>query len=154
MAPLFSMSLAAKSPPILAEDVLDKLADHMEMPLKWTAGKALPGGDFPVDGVSALVNDLIANYNFLDRNWALRLVRAYGSEAQTLLGDARTAEDLGKHFGATLTETEVRWQMSREFAVTAEDVVWRRTKLGLRMSATEIDALDRWMSKANERTAA
>ena len=132
----------------LAEDVLDQLAAHIKIPPKWTAGKALPGGDFPVNGVPALVDDLITNYSFLDRKWALRLVRAYGTEAQKLLGNAGSAEDLGQHFGATLTEAEVRWQMSQEFAVTAEDVVWRRTKLGLRMSATEVDALDYWMSKA------
>ena len=161
----FVLTLEANGPPVLnvfggkittyrclAEDVLDKLASHITMPPKWTAGQALPGGDFPVDGVTSLVDDLLAKYSFLDRKWALRLVRAYGTEAQKLLGTASSSEDLGQHFGATLTEAEVNWQMSQEFAVTAEDVVWRRTKLGLRMSATEIDALDRWMTKAKPRT--
>ncbi|MCY4335963.1 MAG: glycerol-3-phosphate dehydrogenase [Litoreibacter sp.] len=138
----------------LAEDVLVKLADYIEMPSKWTAGKALPGGDFPVDGVAPLVDRLVEKYVFLDKKWALRLVRAYGTEAQSMLGDAGSAEDLGLQFGATLTEREVRWQMHNEFAVTAEDVVWRRTKLGLRMSKTEVDALDHWMLEEKTRAAA
>ena len=71
-----------------------------------------------------------------------------------MLGDAGSAEDLGLQFGATLTEREVRWQMHNEFAVTAEDVVWRRTKLGLRMSKTEVDALDHWMLEEKTRAAA
>ena len=76
----------------------------------------LPGGDFPHDGVARLTHDLKARFPFLSDYWAGRLVRAYGSEAATLLGDAKAAADLGRDFGATLTETEVRWLMTREFA--------------------------------------
>ena len=54
--------------------------------------------------------------------------------------------DLGQSFGATLTESEVRYLMAKEWALTAEDVVWRRSKLGLRLSAAEIAALDDWMA--------
>ena len=60
---------------------------------------------------------------------------------------ARTAEDLGRDFGATLREREVRWLMAQEYAWTAEDVVWRRSKLGIRMSDDEIATLDVWMTK-------
>jgi len=63
-----------------------------------------------------------------------------------VLGDAKSADDLGEAFGATLTALEVRYLMSSEWAVTAEDVVWRRSKLGLRMSAEEIAAIDDWMA--------
>ena len=59
---------------------------------------------------------------------------------------AQSAADLGRSFGATLTEAEVRWLMAREFACTAEDVVWRRSKLGLRMDAAAIAALDAFMA--------
>ena len=63
-----------------------------------------------------------------------------------MLGTAKSLADLGQSFGATLTESEVRYLMSAEWAVTAEDVVWRRSKLGLRLSAGEISALDEWMA--------
>jgi glycerol-3-phosphate dehydrogenase len=111
----------------------------------WTAGVPLPGGDFPVDGVPKLTADLADRYPFLDAFTARRLIRTFGTEASALLGDARTATDLGRAFGAGLTEAELRWLMQKEYARTAEDVVWRRTKLGLRMSADEIAALDTWM---------
>jgi glycerol-3-phosphate dehydrogenase len=58
---------------------------------------------------------------------------------------------LGQDFGATLTEAEVRWLMAQEFAATAADVVWRRSKLGLRMSADQIEKLDRFMADSSSR---
>ncbi|MDH3262763.1 MAG: FAD-dependent oxidoreductase, partial [Paracoccaceae bacterium] len=130
----------------LAETALDKIAPHFpDATGAWTEGVALPGGDFPVDGVETLVSDLRARYPFLSDVWARRLVRAYGTEAREVLGDAKTATDLGRDFGATLSEREVRWLVTREFTRTAEDIVWRRSKLGLRMSAQEIAALEDWL---------
>ena len=135
----------------LAEGALAKLAPFFPAAKgDWTAGVPLPGGDFPVDGVAALIGRLQADYPFLTPAWAARLIRAYGTEAWRVLGPARAAADLGQAFGATLTEAEVRWMQGREFARTAEDVVWRRTRLGLRMTAEEIDALDRWMQSARD----
>jgi glycerol-3-phosphate dehydrogenase len=99
-----------------------------------------------VKGVARLIETLKADYPFLDDRWAARLVRAYGTEAKAMLGDAASAADLGPDFGATLTGQEVRWLMDREYARRAEDVVWRRTKLGLRMSADQLAALDAWMA--------
>ncbi len=113
----------------------------------WTAGVAMPGGDFPVDGVQALIDDLLQRYDFLDGPWAGRLVRAYGTEAIAVLGDARTRKDLGRDFGANLSEAEVRWLMTKEFAETPDDVIWRRSKLGLRMNADQVLALGKWMKK-------
>lgn len=131
---------------VLAEDAMDKLAPFFpDLPGKWTAGVALPGGDFGVDGVDRLIGELQSAYPFLTPFWARRLIRAYGTEAPAVLGDAAAAEDLGKDFGATLTAREVDWLMSREYARTAEDVVWRRNKLGLRMDPGQIAALDDWM---------
>ena len=133
----------------LAEAALARLAPHFPHASgDWTAGVALPGGDFAVDGVEALVDTLQARYPFLDGAWALRLVRAYGTEAAEMLGGARAAEELGRDFGATLTEAEIRWQMTHEFAREASDVVWRRTRLGLKMTADEIAALEDWMQSA------
>jgi glycerol-3-phosphate dehydrogenase len=67
-----------------------------------------------------------------------------------VLGDATVAADLGQQFGAGLTEREVRWLMDNEYVQRAEDVVWRRSKLGLRMTAAEIKALDGWIAKASD----
>ncbi len=139
----------------LAESALAKLTPFFaQAKPAWTARVALPGGDFPQDGVPALTARLAAQYPFLSPYWAGRLVRAYGTEAMTILGQAGTAEALGRDFGATLTEAEVRWLMAREYAVTAADVVWRRTKLGLRMTADQIDTLDRFMADAGRADAA
>jgi glycerol-3-phosphate dehydrogenase len=112
---------------------------------RWTAGVPLPGGDFPVDGVQDQIANLKARFPFLSDYWAARLVRAYGVEAQLVLGTAKTAGDLGRDFGATMTEAELRWLMTHEFACRAADVVWRRSKLGLRMTADQISALDAFM---------
>ena len=134
---------------VLAEDAWDKLARFFpNAGKKWTAGVALPGGDFPVDGVPAQIGALMLTYPFLTDRWARRLIRAYGTQAKEMLGAATTAEDLGRDFGATLTEAEVRWLMSREYAREAADVVWRRSKLGLLLSPEQIDALDSYMADA------
>ncbi|MEQ9042145.1 MAG: glycerol-3-phosphate dehydrogenase [Silicimonas sp.] len=130
----------------LAEQAMKKLAPFLaDLKPAWTAGVPLPGGDFPVGDVSRLVEDLKTAHPFLTDFWAKRLVRAYGTEATEVLGGAADAGVLGEAFGATLTEAEVRWLMQKEYARRAEDVVWRRSKLGLRMSAEEIAALDAWM---------
>ena len=133
----------------LAEGALARLAPFFpQAGGAWTARVPLPGGGFPHDGVAALTADLKRRYGFLGDYWAGRLIRAYGTEAATLLGGAMSAADLGRDFGATLTEAEVRWLMTHEFARAAADVVWRRTKLGLRMTADEIAALDAFMAMA------
>lgn len=133
----------------LAEQALARLKPYFnEMGPDWTAGVALPGGDFPVAGVERLTQEMAEDYPFLDAYWRGRLVRAYGTEAKVICGSATSPEDMGRNFGGTLTEAELRWLMEREYARTAEDVVWRRTKLGLRMSEDEIAALDAFMAEA------
>lgn len=132
----------------LAEGAMARLAPFFPAATgAWTARVPLPGGDFPWDGVAALTGKLRARYPFLDAAWAGRLVRAYGTDAETVLGGAGRREDLGRDFGATLTEAEVRWLVTREYARTAEDIVWRRSKLGLRMSVDEIAALDGFVAE-------
>ena len=126
---------------------MDRIAEHLVIPKPaWTAGAPLPGGDFPVDGVNALIAELKSSYPFLTDVHARRLIRAYGTLARDMLGDAASFGDLGRDFGATLTEREVAWLMTREYAMRAEDVVWRRTKLGLRLTNDQIAALDTWMT--------
>ncbi|MCU0906678.1 MAG: glycerol-3-phosphate dehydrogenase [Rhodobacteraceae bacterium] len=131
----------------LAEHALEKIVPYFPGTSgAWTARVPLPGGDFPVDGVDRLVDRLRADHPFLTPFWARRLVRAYGTEAAAMIGGARQASDLGEDFGATLTAREVAWLMDREYACMAEDVVWRRSKLGLRMDAGQIARLDAFMA--------
>ena len=130
----------------LAEAALEKLKPLFpNMGRPWTAGAPLPGGAFPVDGVADVVAGLRADYPFVDDRFAWRLVRAYGVEAREILGDARAFGDLGRLFGWNLTEAEVRWLMEKEWARGADDVLWRRSKLGLRLDAAQAAALDDWM---------
>jgi glycerol-3-phosphate dehydrogenase len=133
----------------LAESALEKINKHL--PTRqgdWTAGVPLPGGNFEVKNRDFLVEDLQRNYPFLTQKWALRLIKAYGTEAAQILNGAESAADLGQDFGATLTEREVRWLMDREFAVEAADVIWRRSKLGLRLDKDQVATLQDWMQAA------
>jgi len=135
----------------LAEAALARLSPYFDRAgADWTAGVALPGGDFAVDGVDRLVEDLRGTCPFLSAPWARRLVRAYGTEAAQIVSGAREASDLGPDFGATLTGAEVRWQIEHEFAREAADVVWRRTRLGLKMTEGQIAELETWMRQQRE----
>ena len=133
----------------LAEDVLCKLAAQFPAWAEkagWTGHSALPGGDFPRDGAAALEARITAQYPFVDARGARRLVRHYGTDTLTILGSARSREDLGRAFGGGLTEAEIVHLIRHEYARTAADVVWRRTKSGLRMTPAEIDDLDSWIA--------
>jgi glycerol-3-phosphate dehydrogenase len=133
----------------LAEEVLERLAPYLKGTKAregWTAKSPLPGGDMDVSAIPALTAELVREYPFLTPAHAGRLAHAYGTRAAKLLGTAKSIADLGQSFGATLTESEVRYLMSAEWARTAEDVVWRRSKLGLRLSSDEIAAIDDWMA--------
>ncbi|SFD69072.1 glycerol-3-phosphate dehydrogenase [Roseivivax sediminis] len=133
----------------LAESALEKIAPHFsDLGGPWTAGVTLPGGDFEVSEARAKIDKLAADYPFLGPKRAERLIRHYGTESWEFLGSATSDSDLGRDFGHGLTEAEVRWLMRREYARSAEDVVFRRTRLGIRMDQSEIAALDTWMQDA------
>ena len=139
----------------LAESMLEKIEEHLGKRGKpWTANAPLPGGDFPATGFDAEVAKLKAAYPFLDLAHAARLTRLYGTRARILLGLAKSQADLGRHFGADLYEAEIRYLMNQEWAVTAEDILWRRTKRGLKLTREQADALDRYMSGASGAIAA
>ena len=131
----------------LAEAALAKLAPHLPPPhgaaTGWTGKTPLPGGDFPKQGFETLLAETRARAPFLPEATARRLVRAYGTKTTLLLNGATSMADLGPVLGADLTEAEIRYLHDHEFARTAEDVVWRRSKLGLRLSAAEIAAVER-----------
>jgi glycerol-3-phosphate dehydrogenase len=115
----------------------------------WTAGVSLPGGDFPADGLPDLVRNISTQFPFLTKPQSNRLARAYGTQVSNLLGDARNADDLGQDFGSGLTQKEVDWMMDHEWAVTAEDILWRRSKLGLSMVAADISRLETYLQSRN-----
>ncbi len=133
----------------LAESALEKIGPHLPAArgeaAGWTRTAPLPGGDFPTTALAALADDIAKRHPYLARAHAERLARTYGTRTHVLLDGARSAADLGQMFGADLSEREVRYLMDHEWARTAEDVVWRRSKLGLRLTPAERFELDRWM---------
>jgi glycerol-3-phosphate dehydrogenase len=132
----------------LAEAVLDRLAPIFGARPAWTKQSRLPGGDFPVDGVARLVADARRRWPFLSEAHIRRLVQAYGTRISRILGPAKKLDDLGARLGADLTGAEVRYLMEHEWARTAEDVLWRRSKLGLRVSPEAHEQLAKFMADA------
>ena len=133
----------------LAEEAIEKLAPYLRGTAAregWTGQAPLPGGDMKVFDVAKLSAELTRRYPFLEAGHADRLAHAYGTRAYRWLGDAKSADDLGRWFGATLTEAEINYLMSFEWACTADDILWRRTKLGLRLKPSELADLQAWMS--------
>jgi glycerol-3-phosphate dehydrogenase len=125
--------------------MLTPLFPNMRGP--WTAGAPLPGGNFAWDALEQVCDDLRRRYPFLPATTAYRLVRAYGTLAQEVLGDARDSTDMGRSFGADVTQREVDWLAGTEWARTAEDVLWRRSKLGLRISPDDAGALSDYLAR-------
>ena len=133
----------------LAESALEHIEDTLGVRGKpWTGGTTLPGGKLPPQGIADAEAKLVAGYPFLDTQTVRRLIYQYGSEAGEVLGKADTLDDLGADFGHGLREREVRWMMANEWAVTAEDILWRRSKLGLKFSAEQAQALESFMAAA------
>lgn len=131
----------------LAEEAVDLLGARLPVLAgePWTARAALPGGDFPVEGLAALKAGLAARYPFLTADEVDRIARAYGTRAARWLGAAATRAELGRDFGGGLTQAEVDYLRAHEWAVSAEDVLWRRTKLGLRLDAAQRGALEGYL---------
>jgi glycerol-3-phosphate dehydrogenase len=130
----------------LAEDALDRLAHFFTRSRRWTAQSPLPGGDFAYDGIEALTGRTLQQWPFLTNDHARRLTHAYGTRVADVLGDAARLDDLGQRFGADLTAAEVRYLMRHEWAHSTDDVLWRRSKLGLRLSATQAAVLEDFMA--------
>lgn len=131
----------------LSEHALEKIAEAIGAKGRpWTAKSHLPGGDFAAQGYEQEVAKLKARYPFLEERHARRLVRRYGTRAGMILDRAAKMEDLGHHFGGDLYEAEVKYLIDREWAMSAQDVLWRRTKDGLRLSETEKEYLEEYMA--------
>jgi len=130
----------------LAEHALERLG-LLGTDRPWTASAPLPGGDLAGGTVETAAAALRSTYPWLDAPVADRLIRRYGSEAAVVLGDARRAEDLGEAFGASLTAREIDWLRREEWARGADDILWRRTKLGLRLTAAERTRLEEYLAR-------
>ena len=127
----------------LSEEAVDLLKDRLPALSgpSWTGTAPLPGGDFAVDGLEPLKTALGREFPFLTPNQADRIARAYGTRARVWL-----VRDQGRDFGAGLSQAEVDYLDAEEGAATAEDILWRRTKLGLRLSAGEQAELAAYLS--------
>jgi glycerol-3-phosphate dehydrogenase len=121
----------------LAEAALAKLAQWFPDRRPWTERAPLPGGDFSGTSFDELVAAYCGRYPRLDAGWLRRLLRRHGTCAAEILDDVRTEGDLGESFGGGLYERELAYLVDREWARTPEDVLWRRTKCGLHMTAAQ-----------------
>ena len=131
----------------LAEHALEKLQPFMPGLAKaWTQGATLPGGDMAGANFEVFLQDFTARHRYLAPDVARRLARAYGTLADTMLGEARQMSDLGQDFGCGLTMREIDYLRNEEWARTADDILWRRSKLGLHLPATAQAALAAAMS--------
>jgi glycerol-3-phosphate dehydrogenase len=122
----------------LAEFALEKLEPQLgPIPGLWTSSAPLPGGDFPRGDIDAFVAGLRARWPFLGDAESRRLARAYGTRALRLLEPVRARADMGDTFGGGMTRLEVDYLMREEWARTAEDILWRHSKTGLRATAAD-----------------
>jgi glycerol-3-phosphate dehydrogenase len=137
----------------LAEAAMGKIGHFFQALPPWTAGSKLPGGEFAPDRFNAAVAELIARWPFVAEPHARRLVRAYGTRAERVLRGAQSMEDLGPCFTGDLTAAEVRYLVEHEWAETAEDVLYRRSKLGLTASAEERGRLEQFIAQLTAQTA-
>ena len=131
----------------LAEQALAKLLPALGQPASpgWTATAPLPGGDLPGADFAAWSADFAARHAFLPAPLARRLARAYGTRAEQVLDGARSLAALGADLGGGLTEAEATYLVRNEFAATAEDILWRRSKLALHAPAGTAELLTRFL---------
>lgn len=139
----------------LGEEAVDRLLPALgERRAPWTTGALLPGGDLspfigaprrPDLDIAVFIDRMIERFPFLDPALLRRYARCYGSRMAVLLEDVTRPEDLGREIAPGLFEAELRYLVGHEWARTADDVLWRRTKVGLRASATQRAAVDDWM---------
>lgn len=127
----------------LAEEAVEKIAPSIgHEARRVTRGRPFPGGD--IGAFEAFVARVEARWPFLGAARARRMAHAYGSRLETMLADVRAPADMGRDFGAGLSEVEARWMAAREWARTADDVLERRSKLALTMTAEQCAGFTRW----------
>lgn len=132
----------------LAEKAVDKLQAALgDSHASWTATAPLPGGNLDHADFDGFADEMRARYAWLDRQTLDRLLHAYGTRVETVLAGAVGVDDLGEPIAHGLYAAEVRYLLTTEFAQTAEDILWRRTKLGLRFTVEETAELERWLDR-------
>ena len=132
----------------LAESVMEKIAPFFPQAGKpWTAQACLPGGDFAHDEVDKRIAELQRKYSFLKPQSVARIFRAYGTNAEKMFGGARFAKDMGQFFGP-LSEREINYLKAEEWVHEADDILWRRSKLGLHLTADDQGQLRNFMKPA------
>jgi len=131
-----------------AERAVSRLTPFYPMSPRWTAKASLPGGDFAWAQFDAEVDVARERWRFLTEGEAQRLVAAYGSRLKAILGEAKSRAELGPAFGPELTAAEVRYLMTHEWARFPDDILWRRSKLGLSIPPRDRDALAAFMATA------
>ena len=134
----------------LAEKAVSKITALLKLKrTEWTAIKHLPGGGFKLEDKEKLIVGILKKYKFLNRDWAERLFKTFGTDVEKVLGKAKAKKDLGRNFGSDLTEREVLWYINQEHARCVEDLIWRRSKLGLRLSSKQVRELNSYIKKLN-----
>ncbi|AMP13066.1 glycerol-3-phosphate dehydrogenase [Collimonas pratensis] len=132
----------------LAEEVMEHLQPLFGyMKSHWTAHEALPGGDIANADFAEFLRIFQQRHAWLPASLATRYARAYGTRTARLLDGIHDVAALGELFGADLYEVEVRYLMRNEWALTVEDILWRRSKLGLRLDAVAVDRLRTWLQE-------
>jgi glycerol-3-phosphate dehydrogenase len=133
----------------LAEEAMDAILPALgadaQVRRHWTAGVTLPGGDLPQGDFPAFVISLCERFAWLPLALATRYARAYGTLTYTLIGEARAMTELGAEIAPGVREAELAYLRDREWALTGEDVLWRRSKLGLHLTEEQRSAVTAWM---------
>jgi glycerol-3-phosphate dehydrogenase len=132
----------------LAEDAVDLLNTTLgERGAPWTAGAVLPGGDLPEGSFAVFLRALERRYSWLPAQLRRRYAHAYGTRITCVLGEATSLAGLGAEVLPDLYERELEYLCREEFALTAEDILWRRSKLGLHLMGADLAPLEGWLTR-------
>jgi len=139
----------------LAESMMERIEGLLEKSTdtnkgKWTKTAPLPGGDFAIDDYDIVCRNLQSDYDFLTAEETRRYTKLYGTRAKDFLKNAKSYKDLGKSFSNSLYQAEVEYLVNTEWARNAEDILWRRTKLGLLFTEGERKVLEKWLDGHKE----
>jgi glycerol-3-phosphate dehydrogenase len=138
----------------LAEQAVAKLAGPLGIDQgPWTAETCLPGGDFEATAFEAFLAEQQRRYPWLPADLTRRYARNYGTRMERILAGRESLDDMGAHFGASLYAAEVDYLVGQEFARTADDILWRRSKLGLRLSRDDAGRLSAYLAQRAEEAA-
>jgi glycerol-3-phosphate dehydrogenase len=164
---IFELDAPGDAPPLLSVfggkiTTYRKLSEHALKQLQpffpnmggdWTARGHLPGGDIPAADFEQFMADMKQAHPWLPETTLKHYCRLYGTRIRALIGTARSIDDLGRRFGPDFFEREARFLIAEEWAETAEDILARRTKHGLHMSAAELEAFEIWLEAVAEAVA-